>query len=193
MGCPFRSLVINNRSAPVMAGDLSDLEQPWQTFSREGCMVEVKEVKTLSRKTHLWGPGGLEVHALTVKHLRLTSFCFSSHCFLYSLVKDRRIVPLYHRELIKSLEDKIITCTAGVGGRGVVKVCCPECVPLLSQLHGRKHYNHVSYLSHRATTPRTNDKGLEHVSSASVQWIRLIRQGTDQDVVQGPNYWGIIE
>lgn len=30
--------------------------------------------------------------------------------------------------------------------------------------------------------------GLEHVSFASVQWIGLIRQGTDQDVVQGPNY-----
>lgn len=48
----------------------------------------------------------------------------------------------------------------------------------------------LSYLpgeSHRATMSWTNDKGLKQVSPASVQWIELIRQGTLQDVVQGPN------
>lgn len=165
-----------------MAGDLSDLEQPWQTFSGEGCRVEVKEARIFRRKTHRWGPGGLEVHAQTVKHLDHFVLLLISLFFFISLVKDSQIVPLYHCELSKSLEDKIITCLVGVRGSGVFEVC-PECVTSLSQLHSQANYHHVPYLSHRATILCIHDKELEHVSSASVQWIGLIRQGTDRDVV----------
>lgn len=38
-----------------------------------------------------------------------------------------------------------------------------------------------------AITSRNNDKGLKSVSFASVRWIELIRQGTEQDVVQVRN------
>lgn len=140
-----------------------------------------------SAENQLHSPGGLEVDAPTVKHLRLTSFCFSSDCFLYSPVKDGRMVPVYHHELIKSLEDKIITCTAEGGAMSpVCDITEPDRIVRLPP----KLLHPVSYLpgrSHRATMSWTNDKGLKHVSPASVQWIELIRQGTVQDVVQGPN------
>lgn len=39
----------------------------------------------------------------------------------------------------------------------------------------------------QAIASRNNDKGLKSVSFASVWWIELIRQGTEQDVVQVRN------
>lgn len=76
----------------------------------------------------------------------------------------------------------------------------PVCVTSLSQAALPHHLpddkTPVFYLagqSHRATMLCTNDRGLKHVSPASVQWIGLIRQGTVQDVVQGPNESRIIE
>lgn len=89
----FRHLLINNRSAPAMAGDLFDPEQPWRACGGEGCGVEVKEAKILGRKAAPWPrrPGSRRPPPPpTVKHLRFTSLCFSSDCWLYFPCKGRQ-------------------------------------------------------------------------------------------------------
>lgn len=74
---------------------------------------------------------------------------------------------------------------ACMAGRVGVAEVCPECLTSL-RLTNFQVTHQASYLpdqSHRATMSWTNDKGLKHVSCASVRWIELIRQGTEQDVV----------
>lgn len=76
-----RHLLINNRSAPAMAGDLFYPEQPWRAHSGEGCRVEVKEEKILSRKPAPWPwrPGSQRPHckALTAHFVLLLIWLFS--------------------------------------------------------------------------------------------------------------------
>lgn len=72
----------------------------------EGCRLEVKEAKILSRKAAPWAPEAWKstppTPSPTVKHLWFTirSASHLTLCFI-SLVKDGRIVAIYHRELIK--------------------------------------------------------------------------------------------
>ena len=77
----FRHLLINNRSAPAMAGDLFDPEQPWRARSGEGDEPEVKEGKILSRKPapRPWRPGSRRPHckALTAHFVLLLIWLFS--------------------------------------------------------------------------------------------------------------------
>lgn len=77
----FRHLLINNRSAPVVAGDLFDPEQPWRVRGGEGGGVEVKERKILSRKPapRPRRPGSRRPHckALTAHFVLLLIWLFS--------------------------------------------------------------------------------------------------------------------
>ncbi len=77
----FRHLLINNRSAPALAGDLFDPEQPWRARSGEGGGLEVKEGKILSPKLapRPWRPGSRRPHckALRAHFVLLLIWLFS--------------------------------------------------------------------------------------------------------------------